>query len=281
MSWSTSSGKRLRQAGGQQRMPRQGLEHFARQAGLASCDPPRGVDFDQLGMRTRPEKDLPVAVLDLASGPQCRVGTQGFALLAAHQIGLEPAVRPIGRGRADARHKGRSADSAISGKRPIATPRARSSSPAGASTWGTATRPDFRGKHAGRDNGLDPSSERRPASPVENGRATHVVDDLADGLNQALTVRLSGRRGRAGSRRRSYRASGIGQERVADPHRAPRRGDDPIPLHQPRSGVGRPSVQGDGPRPGLAWVGCKSAMFFAFSLPLRPGRAILRQNKTR
>ena len=166
--------------------------------------------------------------------------------------------------------------------RPIATPRARSSSPAGALTWGTAIKPtseesmpaatidSIRASDIGssRSPPREPSRDsprRRPRGPLESaahGTAGRAVRPSWQPAAKCLS--------RAGSARSVSRTPTV---RLAVAMiRSPCINRARVLVVPPSKAIAH--VQG------LRQVGCKSAMFFAFSLPLRPGRAILRQNET-
>ncbi len=192
---------------------------------MAARDPVGGVDLDELRMRPRPDhRDRTV---NLGKGER----SEGFALLAAHDIGIGPAVGAIGCGGADA---GDEEDRPIGDLGEVAGLAGLSKlvEPCGGDDVGHGSQADFRGEHAGRDDRVGPHS----ATGGEN---------LANGVAHG-----DGERPRAGRR---------GQYRVSDTDGTTRRGHNPPLVEQTGSRVGRAPVERHDPGDGFG-----SHFFLAF-----------------
>ncbi len=106
------------QAGGQKRVPRHGLEHLARERGVAPRDPSAGVDLDELGVRARPEEGHGSTRFDaaLGDGVRRRHRTSRTPRPASRRRGTSrPGPRPPG--------SARPARRGSAGRRPRATSR--------------------------------------------------------------------------------------------------------------------------------------------------------------
>ncbi len=82
------------------------IDQLSRQGGLAPRDPALPIDLDQLRVRTRPDKDQAfLARLEQTASSELGQGSQGLALLPAHDVGPHPAVGAGAGRRSQSRHE--------------------------------------------------------------------------------------------------------------------------------------------------------------------------------